>query len=52
MNRTQCKTSPEIAVSSHSDTEESLSFSNSSASPDQMRVAELRGLFEGLVERS
>ena len=49
MNRTQCEISPEIAVSSHSDTEESSSSSNSSASPDQMHIAELRGLFEGLV---
>ena len=49
MNRTKCEISPEIAVSSHSDTEESSLSSDSSASPDPMRIAELRGLFEGLV---
>ena len=49
VNRTQNEISPEIAVSSHSDTEESSSFSNSSASPDQGCIAELRGLFECLM---
>ena len=49
MNRTQYEISPEITVGSHSDTEESSSFSNSSATPDNMCIAELRGLFEGLV---
>ena len=49
MNRTQYEISPEIAVSSHSDTEESSSASYSSASPNQERIAELRGLFQGLM---
>ena len=49
MNRTQYEISPEIAVSSHSDTEESSSAGYSSASPNQERIAELQGLFQGLM---
>ena len=45
----QSEVSPEMTVDSHSDIEETTSSSNSSVSPDQERIAELRGMFEGLM---
>ena len=45
----QSEVSPEMIVDSHSDIEETTSSSNSSVSPDQERIAELRGMFEGLM---
>ena len=49
MNRTQYEISQEMAVDSHSDTEESSSSGNKSSSLDQEHITQLRGMFEGLM---